>query len=242
MILFYLGLIITAPFYGINYIIEKMEGTPILSCLLGLALSVKIIYATLFVSTDHIIFKVVGCILYLGIAWFFTIIVAFGESILDCVVLFLSMPFVSLYRFFQRKIHAEKARKFEENETKNNRKRRQYREKQSSMEEEYQKAKQEDEERARREEWEKAEEKRRWEEANRWFDSIFEDEEEETKRPPTPDEIAMSIMGLKPGFTKDELRLRRRELAKKYHPDQGGDPEILKKINAAYDRLEKIAK
>lgn len=50
---------------------------------------------------------------------------------------------------------------------------------------------------------------------------------------------AMRILGLKPGFTKTELHFRRKELAKKFHPDVGGDPDYLKRINAAYDLLEK---
>lgn len=50
---------------------------------------------------------------------------------------------------------------------------------------------------------------------------------------------AMRILGLNPGFTKTELRSRRKELAKRFHPDVGGDPDYLKRINAAYDLLEK---
>lgn len=55
------------------------------------------------------------------------------------------------------------------------------------------------------------------------------------------DEIqqAMRILGLKPGFTKAELRSRRKKLAKRFHPDVGGDPDYLKRINAAYDLLKK---
>lgn len=34
---------------------------------------------------------------------------------------------------------------------------------------------------------------------------------------------------------QDAVKERRRELAKKYHPDRGGDPERMKRINAAVD-------
>lgn len=39
-----------------------------------------------------------------------------------------------------------------------------------------------------------------------------------------------------------ELRKQYRDLLKKYHPDNGGNVEIMKEINAEYDRLFKILK
>jgi len=52
---------------------------------------------------------------------------------------------------------------------------------------------------------------------------------------------ALATLDLKPGSTLLEIKRRRKELAKKFHPDKrGGDKqaeEILKTINQAYTHL-----
>jgi curved DNA-binding protein CbpA len=40
----------------------------------------------------------------------------------------------------------------------------------------------------------------------------------------------------------EELKKRRKELALKYHPDNGGSTEIMQEINAEYDKLSEILK
>lgn len=58
-------------------------------------------------------------------------------------------------------------------------------------------------------------------------------------RPPTQDEIkkAYEIFGLKPGDDLSGLDKLWKELARKNHPDLGGDPEKMKEINWAKDIL-----
>lgn len=49
----------------------------------------------------------------------------------------------------------------------------------------------------------------------------------------------LSIMGLTPGSSLDDIKKRFRELAKKYHPDHGGDSEKIIEILDAYKKLTK---
>jgi DnaJ domain len=55
------------------------------------------------------------------------------------------------------------------------------------------------------------------------------------------DRVALATLNLQPGCTIIDIKKRRKELAKKYHPDiRGGDKqaeEILKNINQAYSHL-----
>lgn len=45
------------------------------------------------------------------------------------------------------------------------------------------------------------------------------------------------VLGLKVGATPDEVKKAYRRLAKKHHPDLGGDSELFKEINKAYDDI-----
>lgn len=58
----------------------------------------------------------------------------------------------------------------------------------------------------------------------------------------TPEYEAMSIMGLSPPVTLDEIKAKYKKLAKKYHPDLNKDnpkaEELLKEINMAYTILK----
>jgi hypothetical protein len=45
------------------------------------------------------------------------------------------------------------------------------------------------------------------------------------------------VLGLPPDATADEVRAARRELAKRHHPDQGGDADRMRVVNEAADRL-----
>ena len=47
---------------------------------------------------------------------------------------------------------------------------------------------------------------------------------------------ALLVLGLRGRSTHREIKIRHRELVKRYHPDTGNvdDPEIIRKVNAAY--------
>lgn len=45
------------------------------------------------------------------------------------------------------------------------------------------------------------------------------------------------ILGVQPGATPDEVKTAYKNLAKKHHPDKGGDPEKFKEINNAFERI-----
>ena len=49
------------------------------------------------------------------------------------------------------------------------------------------------------------------------------------------------VLGLGPDATSDDVRAARRELAKRHHPDRGGDPVAMQAVNeAADDALQRI--
>lgn len=50
---------------------------------------------------------------------------------------------------------------------------------------------------------------------------------------------ALNVLGLPPNATRQQIKRRYRVLAKKYHPDRGGDPRQMQRIIAAYEVLMK---
>jgi curved DNA-binding protein CbpA len=46
-------------------------------------------------------------------------------------------------------------------------------------------------------------------------------------------------MGLPPTATSQQIKRRYRQLAKKHHPDRGGDPREMQRLAAAYQVLMK---
>ena len=58
-------------------------------------------------------------------------------------------------------------------------------------------------------------------------------------RPIVERQQALAVLGLPPDATHQQIKRRYRELAKKYHPDLGGDQKEMRRIIAAYQLLKK---
>ncbi|HVB74095.1 MAG TPA: J domain-containing protein [Ktedonobacteraceae bacterium] len=58
-------------------------------------------------------------------------------------------------------------------------------------------------------------------------------------RPIVERQQALAVLGLPPNATTQQIKRRYRELAKKNHPDRGGDPREMQRIIAAYQLLMK---
>ena len=58
-------------------------------------------------------------------------------------------------------------------------------------------------------------------------------------RPIVERQQALAVLGLPPDATQQQIKRRYRELAKKYHPDRGGDQKEMRRIIAAYQLLMK---
>ena len=58
-------------------------------------------------------------------------------------------------------------------------------------------------------------------------------------RPIVERQQALAVLGLPSDATRQQIKRRYRELAKKYHPDRGGDQKEMRRIIAAYQLLMK---
>jgi len=58
-------------------------------------------------------------------------------------------------------------------------------------------------------------------------------------RPLLERQQALAVLGLPPNATKQQIKQRYRVLAKKHHPDRGGDQREMRRIIAAYELLMK---
>ncbi len=58
-------------------------------------------------------------------------------------------------------------------------------------------------------------------------------------RPVLERQQALTVLGLPSNATRQQIKRRYRELAKKNHPDRGGDPREMQRIIAAYELLMK---
>ena len=58
-------------------------------------------------------------------------------------------------------------------------------------------------------------------------------------RPILERQQALAVLGLPPDATRQQIKRRYRELAKKYHPDRGGDQKEMRRIIAAYEMVMK---
>jgi len=50
---------------------------------------------------------------------------------------------------------------------------------------------------------------------------------------------ALAVLGLPPNATPQQIKRRYRALAKRYHPDRGGDRQQMQRIISAYELLAK---
>lgn len=58
-------------------------------------------------------------------------------------------------------------------------------------------------------------------------------------RPILQRQHALAVLGLSANATPDQIKRRFRTLAKRYHPDCGGDPQQMQRLIAAYELLMK---
>ncbi len=58
-------------------------------------------------------------------------------------------------------------------------------------------------------------------------------------RPLVQRQQALAVLGLPPTATAQQIKRRYRALAKRYHPDRGGDQRQMQRIIAAYEFLMK---
>jgi DnaJ-domain-containing protein 1 len=58
-------------------------------------------------------------------------------------------------------------------------------------------------------------------------------------RPLLERQQALAVLGLPPNATRQQIKRRYRALAKRYHPDRGGDQQQMRRIIAAYEFLMK---
>jgi DnaJ-domain-containing protein 1 len=58
-------------------------------------------------------------------------------------------------------------------------------------------------------------------------------------RPLLERQQALKLLGLPPNATPLQIKRRYRSLAKRHHPDRGGDPKQMQRIIAAYELLMK---
>jgi DnaJ-domain-containing protein 1 len=58
-------------------------------------------------------------------------------------------------------------------------------------------------------------------------------------RPLLERQQALTVLGLPPNATRQQIKRRYRALAKRYHPDRGGNQQQMKRIIAAYELLMK---
>ena len=56
-------------------------------------------------------------------------------------------------------------------------------------------------------------------------------------RPVVKRQQALAVLGLPPDATQQQIKRRYRVLAKKYHPDMGGDARQMQRLIAAYEFL-----
>ena len=54
----------------------------------------------------------------------------------------------------------------------------------------------------------------------------------------TPD-LRLSVHRVRLAVPFEEARQAYKDAARKHHPDAGGDPEVMKRINAAWDRIRR---
>ena len=57
------------------------------------------------------------------------------------------------------------------------------------------------------------------------------------ERAGVPNDVCYHMLGLTPSATEHDIRRAYRRKAKKFHPDHGGDPDIMDALTMAYEQL-----
>jgi DnaJ-class molecular chaperone len=68
------------------------------------------------------------------------------------------------------------------------------------------------------------------------------DDEAPTRHPPGGDDMCYRMLGISPSSTWDEIEKAYKRKAKLHHPDRGGDEDMMRALNEAYNRLKRVKK
>jgi len=93
----------------------------------------------------------------------------------------------------------------------------------------------------RRDQQEREEHERQQREAEERIRQQKRERQQRKPAPPPPRGVMnpYRLLGIKSGATLPEIKKAYRALALKHHPDHGGDIELMKRINLAYEKLTK---
>lgn len=237
----YVFLIILSPLYALNVLLSLFSDIPVISIILGFYYTFQLL-SGFRTSNDYILMKILGVIMYFAVIWFVVGIIAVIENVVKIVLLSVTVPFSNLFLLLKKSLNSSTEKKTEQTDTSNinepdqgisdDKERTQQKQKHidsNNYDKDYY--------------WKMYEEAKEQEKRKREERERKAREEEERKKAHEEEIIQkeMYLLGVKPGYTKSELRSRRRILAKKYHPDEGGNLEKLKEINDAFDHLYQFA-
>lgn len=68
------------------------------------------------------------------------------------------------------------------------------------------------------------------------------DDEVPTRGTTGSDDMCYRMLGISPSSTWDEIERAYKRKAKIHHPDRGGDEDMMRALNEAYNRLKRIKK
>lgn len=68
------------------------------------------------------------------------------------------------------------------------------------------------------------------------------DDEPPARNTPGGDDMCYRMLGISPSSTWDEIEKAYKRKAKIHHPDRGGDEDMMRALNEAYNRLKRVKK